>query len=518
MQIEQLAITTQKRNNWKAFDLGCRMAMTWWFPLYGFLLISTLPLFLVCNLLSYEYGMLLLWWLKPLFERGLLYIYSRQVFGQEVSITEVLKAWPAQLKLSWFASLTWRRLSTHRSFDLAVTQLEQLAGEKRRSRLRVLHQSHDDKNTWWTIICAHWEAFIILGLFTSIKMLLPESVDIDIFDGTVFSSIAFELCYNLFWYIAIIVIAPIYIGGGFAAYLNRRIQLEGWDIELRFKSIKQNNLHKSATLAAVLVLLTGLILPQTSWASKVAIDVAQQQELDAQNTGPQPSVQTNNSSDEALVIEYHQEIKQALKTILNSPPFNENETVTSWRWTGWQWHDEPPKSADLSTLKIIIAFIAKFLEVILWVLFIAIVGWLLWLSRERVAGLFNYRIAKKFEDPLPSFSETYNQQSLPTDIPQELSRLLEQGFYRQALSLLLVGSLSILHARKAIHLTKSMTESQCLSSIKQSLTGADREFMEELITTWINLAWAHRQPDHLQLQKLCSAWNLVIAQSNGDKQ
>lgn len=124
---------------------------------------STLPLFVLYCVLSLDYGVYLLWLFKPWFERGLLYIYSSQVFGQEVFVQQALRAWLAQIKPSWFASLSWLRFSLRRVFYLPASQLEGLSGDKRTARLRILHQTSDDNNYWWLLIFLHWEFFITIS-------------------------------------------------------------------------------------------------------------------------------------------------------------------------------------------------------------------------------------------------------------------------------------------------------------------------------------------------------------------
>ena len=499
MHIDQLAISTQPRNSWKAFDLGCRMAFRWWKPLYGFMLLATLPFFIVLNFISTEYGMFLLWLLKPWFERGLLYIYSREVFGQRVTISETLKAWPSQIKPLWLASITWLRLSPSRAFNLPVAQLEGLTGERRASRLRVLHQTNDNNTGWWTVICAHWEFFIILGLVAMINMLLPETVELNLFDefGTLMTDYA--LWYNTLWYIAMVAVAPLYVGGSFAAYLNRRILLEGWDIELNFKKMKQAASDKKQGAVALLVLcFLGFTTPDTK---ALSLQEEQSAEVVEENDTP--------SEEEEETPARHTEINEALQDVFNSPPFSEKETYKDWRWTGWKWEveeDKDKKDLDMSGWLAFFAMLAKFSEVILWVVFTLLLGAILWLSREHISRLLNYRLPKRDKVDLPSFSRSYKKSTLPRNISDELEKLLQESAYRQALSLLLVSSLIQLHQKYALPLKESMTESECLACITEEADSESSQFMSQLIDTWVKLAWAHQWPASEQMRHLVELW------------
>ena len=483
------------------------MALKWWKPLYGFMFLATLPFFIILNFLSLEYGMLVLWLFKPWFERGLLYIYSRQVFGQPVSIKETFSAWPSQIRPLWLASVTWLRLSPSRAFDLPVSQLEGLSGERRASRLRVLHQTNDDNTGWWTLICVHWEGFILLGLIVMINMLLPETMELSLWDefGILINDYVFG--YNVLWYLAIVAVAPLYVGGAFAAYLNRRILLEGWDIELNFKKMRQAALNKGqGVIALLLVCFIGFNSPEVS-----ALHIQE-----AEQSTPSSEEAAESEENEETVPEKHVEIRKSLEDIFDNPPFSEKETYTDWRWTGWKREiEEPEEETDMSWLMPFLLMLATFSEIILWVVFSLLLGLILWLSREHIARLFNYRLPKREVVELPSFSRHYQKKSLPDDIPEELKRLLEENAYRQVLSLLLVSSLIHLHKAYALPLTESMTELECLDCIKLNADQESTQYMNRLIDTWIQLAWAHQWPANENMQELVDRWQVHFVSSPG---
>ena len=99
-----MQIALRPRRPWEAMDLGLAMAQEWWRPALGVWLILTVPLFVV---LSLSFGgttlpILVVWLLKPVFERALLHIYSRAVFGDEPDLLETLRALP---KLLWGTGL-----------------------------------------------------------------------------------------------------------------------------------------------------------------------------------------------------------------------------------------------------------------------------------------------------------------------------------------------------------------------------------------------------------------------------
>ncbi|MFT4937868.1 MAG: hypothetical protein ACI88A_000890 [Paraglaciecola sp.] len=516
MQIDKLAISTQPRSSWKAFDLGCKMAILWWRPLLGFWLISSLPFFILVNLISMEYGMLLLWLFKPWFERGLLFILSRQVFGEQVSVVQALKVWPQQIKPLWFSSITWRRLSTTRAFDLPVAQLEGLSGSKRVSRLKILHQTSDDNSSWWLIICVHWELFIVLGLAAGVTMLTPQGLEFNLLDDLWAMNDSFYLLYNVFLYIAWAFVAPLYVGGCFAAYLNRRVVLEGWDIELSFKQLGASKLKGLNAIVGCLFVLGLLIQPtevgaleqQTNQQQSIENVVVNQSEINAENE----LTKSEDGQELEPVPEQHLEIQNGLSEIFSQAPFGQKEVVKDWRWTGWKWDYKPEKTddVDLSAWTSFLVWLAKFASFILWLTFGLIILSLLWLTRHQIVRLFEYRRPVKKDLVLPSFSRSSNTQTLKKDIPAELERLLETQSYRQVLSLLLVSSLTSLVLKNNLSLTESMTEKECLRAIEQSVSGQTLDFMAGLFRVWIGLAWAHQWPEDSVVKYLHQQWQQLF--------
>lgn len=489
MNLDKISIAIRPRNSWKAFDLGCAMALRWWKPLMGFWFVTTFPLFILVCLISPIYGPIVLWLCKPLFERGLLFIFSRKVFGEEVTIKQAIANWPRQLAKMWFSSITWRRFSPTRGFDLAVVQLEGLTGESRTRRLSVLHKTTDNNSGWWLFICVHWEMFFLIGLLTLINYIVPQGIDVNlvtIFNGP--DTWIFWL-YNFCLYLVWLIMAPIFIGGSFASYLNRRIILEGWDIELNFRKISSKRRSVASSVSAIaLCLLAMNFQPQVAFA--------------------QESIET-----EDVFFESEKRINE----ILAVPPFDENQTVEKYRWNGWEWEFEP--SQEKSTMSpwvlTLIKFIAVISEFLLWGICAAVLALLVYLTRDHIrhflsgiAGFSGSREDKPID--LPSFSKAYEEDGLPTDMGAEVESLLASESYRKLLSLFLVTSLIEISKEQHLPLTRSMTEQECLRVIKASVVDHRREFMQSLIETWTKLAWAHKWPTTTQMNTLCENWKTLF--------
>ena len=123
MRAEQLRVELYPRSQWEAMELGIALvrmhARAIWLPW----LVLSLPLFALLNGLCLWLGQvwwaaLLLWWLKPVFDRIPLYVLSRAVFGDAPALRETLQAqWGWGWRPMW-GYLSWRRLGPARALLL----------------------------------------------------------------------------------------------------------------------------------------------------------------------------------------------------------------------------------------------------------------------------------------------------------------------------------------------------------------------------------------------------------------
>ena len=250
MRPDALTVKTRARAHWEATDLGLALVQAHRKSLYAAWFAVLLPVALSALTLAYLsnhdgntnlYSMWLLWWLKPLYDRVLLHVMSRAVFGETVTWRDALRAIPGLLRHSGlFRALTWSRFSPQRSFRLPIWQLEGVTGDKRGHRIRALKSSGA---IGLTFVCYTFEIILFLGLVGLLLMLLPpgsvpsrlDSLS-DFFDGNKIP-LWFEAAYIFVFLLVYTIIEPFYVAAGFMLYLNRRTELEGWDIELGFRTL-----------------------------------------------------------------------------------------------------------------------------------------------------------------------------------------------------------------------------------------------------------------------------------------
>jgi len=245
---DALAVEIRTRAHWEALDLGLALVQTYWRNLYAAWFVALLPVVLLALALTYllsdyGYGVLLLWWMKPFYDRALLHVLSRAVFGETVDWRGVLRALPGLLQHSGlFRALTIGRFTPRRSFRLPIWQLEGISGQTRYRRLHAL-KGHGAFSLLFA--CATFEMILLFGMLGFLVMMLPPELIPSQLD-TLFSFYIdnkaqlpfwFEITCGLTYLFVISVVEPFYVAAGFTLYLNRRTELEGWDIELGFRTL-----------------------------------------------------------------------------------------------------------------------------------------------------------------------------------------------------------------------------------------------------------------------------------------
>lgn len=244
MRLEELSIQLRPRNASEALDLGRVMMLAWYDGAWRAWGITYIAFGIPLLLLLWEHqaiAITVIWWLKPVADRALLFAFSRSLFGKHTSARDVWRSLPGLLKSTGVISaLTVRRLSLRRALLLPVWQLEGQSGRAARARARVLSSRVDNLSVGLTVFCANMSLVLVISLILFVQLLVPEGREgmfkISEWFGAnnpMPAGAAFIL--NICYMLAESVVEPFYIASGFALYLNRRSELEGWDIELAFR-------------------------------------------------------------------------------------------------------------------------------------------------------------------------------------------------------------------------------------------------------------------------------------------
>jgi len=514
MQLSDASVSIRPRSPWEALDLGTLLArrhakllMTTWAAV-------TLPLFGLISLLLWQHpslALLLFWWLKPLYERLPLHILSKALFGETPDFRESLRAFPGLLRPQLLASLTWRRLSTTRSFDLPVQQLEGLDGKARKQRLLTLSLRSGRAPSWLTVVGVHLEGALWLGLLGVLYFLLPAQLvqrwNWEDLLGLSAEWLWLEHLSNLLYALVLIVWEPIYVACGFSLYLNRRTHLEAWDIELAFRRLRQRLL----SAAPAVLLACGLLFwpaAHDAWAAAPTADTAQQ--------GPESERLLN----QPLTSET---ARERIDALLDQPPFQHRETVTRWRFGAQDSPQEPGALARLlerllqgGSLWESLESLAQALEVLLWTALALLVALLLWRYRDWLQT-FGCRIQlpARRRQPAPAqlFGLDVAPESLPNDVASEAERLWQHD-PRAALALLYRGLLSRLLHDFQLPLKAAHTEGEVLARVRQLQREPLSRFAEQLTQHWQHQAYGHRNAEDVIRDELCAGWRTLFAEES----
>jgi hypothetical protein len=472
---------------------------------YGVMLASslvlTLPLFALLNLVFWGndlWAMLVLWWLKPLWERCNLYVLSRGLFGPTPSLRETVRGFPSYGFRQWLPWLTIRRLNPMRSLDLPVTQLEQLSGDARRRRLEILHRgSHSSAAIWLTTVAVHVEAFLGLAGIVLLAMLAPTTSEIDVLawffgdEGGPWT----KLLSSGLGYGTMLLVAPFYVGGGFALYVNRRTVLEGWDIEIAFRRLaaRVDERGERRPARAAVALLAAL-------AGSAALGL-----------GTLP-----RAADAASERKFTPEVaRQSVEVVLQGEAFHRTRTTRFPRFLldlnlTPEEEEESEAPAWLTALvSALLRVAAASVEVLLIAAALAAVGYLAYRYRKEIA-----RLAGKVGRPASPapvrpgylFGLDVQYESLPDDVAQAVLRAWRGGARRRAFGLLYRATLADLIEHHGLEFHGGYTERDCVAVADAGVSRDCADFFSDLTRHWQLLAYAHRAPSDEVVESLCATW------------
>jgi hypothetical protein len=217
----------------EAADLGVRLCQSAARPVYLCYWAVGLPV-VALSLATFEIAdwlpALLIWWAKPWFDQTILFVLSRAAFGQPTALGDV---WNAQRRVWWSQlplSLTLQRLSPWRAFTQPVYQLEGLPFLKARRRVLQIRRGKTTPAVLMTSAFGTAEAVLTVAVTSFVFWFTPGELS----SATLYSQhmpayIAF--CMMIAYALVVLFLEPFYVAAGFAMYLNRRAELEAWDIE-----------------------------------------------------------------------------------------------------------------------------------------------------------------------------------------------------------------------------------------------------------------------------------------------
>ncbi|MBO9873488.1 MULTISPECIES: DUF4129 domain-containing protein [Xanthomonas] len=546
MRIERLDVVLRARSAWEAMELGTALVRRHAGAIWKPWVLVTLPLCVVLNLGAWVIDQLwlaplLLWWLKPVLDRIPLFVISRAVFGDVPRVRDTVRAqgtWGWRTLLGY---LTWRRLSPARSVFMPLELLEGASADQQRERRRTLGGAIYGHALLLASVCWHFEAMLCLACIATIFMFVP----IDLLPETARAAWALigdqtpawaDIGFNVIGWLAMTLIEPFFVGAGFGLYLNRRTQLEAWDLEMALRRMAAR-LRGAAPLALLCVAL--LAAPAAALRAQPVAEAAATQTAAAQEAPADDTRDGDGETDTATDTDTHTDTdtdgKAAAAHAADSHHHNAAHPVpldevfdtepaadarfaraadrayadpllTAKRTIGY-WKkrnpDEPPKPDDkqqdltafgkwIKAAAQAIAFVGRWgmwllAGILLLVLLLTARHWLPWM---RGTGRRRATVPAA-----PEHMPVLAPQPLPDDVATVARRAWREGRHRDALALLYRASVATLCERASVVLPPSATEAQCLRAAQRLPDDVDRSLFARMVRVWQHAAYAGRLPE-----------------------
>jgi hypothetical protein len=498
--IENLAVLPRPRTAWQAMDAGFSLARAHFSILVMLWLGLSLPMFALFNLLlptHPHWAAVLWWWFKPLYELPVLLYLSRALFSDRPGLRET---WRGVRQHTWRLFRTYlslARLSPARSMTAGVVFLEKLPRTDRHSRVSVL-TAVPTRAYLLMVVCLHVEALLAYAsvalLFAMAPALATETDWLAILLGDVDEPGWFSIASTAIVLIGSMLVAPFYVAGGFLVYINRRMQLEGWDLEHRFRAIRRDRRQPGTSRLAA----TGSALLPTI---VIVFSLFGAQPVQAQTGVDLPS---------------RADVRAQIEAIQAGDEFGRTETRRVPRFKNDNDNEEEAveiAEADLSWLSTLLASTARLFEVALWIAAGVIALVVIAAIRRYFPSLLPGRLDNLPERFIPLATKHPLTADLPTDIPAAARSRMADGDNRGALSLLYRGALQALMVQHQLAVPASATEDDCLRLMELQATAQQQLRLKELIVHWQQLAYAHELQNDAVVIHLIDDWSPAFAAS-----
>lgn len=511
MRLDQPRVELRPRSPWEAMELGTALVRTHaraiWLPW----LLVTLPVFVVLNAIGWAAGLvpwmaLAMWWLKPVFDRIPLFVLSRSLFGEAPGVRETLAA---QRHWAWRAMpayLTWRRLGLARSLYLPVDLLE--GGANPGQRRRVIGGSVRGTAVLSTVVCMGFVLALVAGMYSLVMLFVPVEF-LSESARAMWSLLSEEpppwvqVAANAVVWLATSVIEPFYVGAGFGLYLDRRTQIEGWDIEIAFRRMRQRLQALVPLLLFACVL--GIAIPRPALAqatpapmtaedaAKVVADAAREAAVKPADKAKPKVVQDPTLPKLFPQLQDPARFDKAVKRAYKDPLLSPSRVEKTWVPRKPAKPDAVRKQGPFLTW--FAAAIAAIGEYGLWLLAALAVGLVIATHRQWRPWLRGMAPAPRTAETPVASEAQLAPDAIPDDVAGAARQLWAEGRKRRALALLYRASVAGMVARTGAVLVPGATEAQCLRAARGLRDEVDRDAFGRMVRVWQYAAYAQRLPD-----------------------
>lgn len=481
MQLEQIVVGMRQRTGWEALDLGFALVRHTARDIYVAMLVVALPI-LACAvtlgvLIEPAWGWLLLWWTKPVLDAVTLSVLARALIGERAPVKRIFTTIPRALQKHLFGALTLRRLSPSRTFTMPVRHLEGLASKSARRRISTLTANNRGSAQLACVALLVFEVALILAGLQMIAMFTskPMSSEASMFPESVPAAVA---VINI--YVAMLIIEPVFAAMGFALYVNRRVELEGWDLELAFRALRGRARRKSSggKTAAMVAALLLCVAPMVARAQS------------EETVGPPPPP------------------AKVIKEVLKHPDFD------PWRPTDrWMPVEKPQEKEDEELpdpdsspfpFAAIGQIIAEAMPYVLGIIGLMLVTHLtiIFLRSRPKSSKELEKAAAADDDHLP-----LKRATLPDDVVAAARSAWQRGQQELALSILYRGAIAFFARSVGVDFPEGATEQECIALVRRKAPqGAATDAFIGIAKSWQRCAYAHTLPSASEFEGLAHGY------------
>ena len=396
------------------------------------------------------FSWLIIWLLKPLFDRIIVHIISIKFFNKEENFIKLFTGLGKTIIRGLAGDLLWRRFSPLRAVTLPMRVLEKNINKTKTfaARKKILQNGGID----YCFILTVWGLAVEFALLFGL-IFFNFTISELMFDVSLLWSSAQEMEIYLyaFWCINYILIETVYICMGFSLYINSRVIVEGWDLEILFRNLKK--------IAVVFFAFFIFLAP-------------------AEGNADDKITQSGVPLEE-------------LRTVLDSPDFGGEKKT--WRIKLKKQTQEGSGGLSifnwdldfLKNLNLVFAYTLRFMIIC------AIAGLLIYLTYKLIK-LNKIRSALK---GTPSIGFINNKKENPKALLKKAIEFNEQGNLRLAWGYCTAAAIYSLAIYKGIVFPPHSTENDCAEIINKKFNNDPLSCsFNKLIKNWVYLAYAGRIP------------------------
>ena len=535
MNLDDVSIGLRSRNGYEATELGFAVARQFWKPIFGAWFLTVAPVFLIAGTVAVLTAnlwapLLAVWLLKPLYDRIPLFVVSRAIFGEVPGIRRTIRhAYSEWFSESGLFDATVRRLSPFRSFLIPIRTLEGADDQQYKRRKNVLLRQGVKRPSLMLLgVGMAAEQIFVVGVFAFVGLVVPTEMS----TGPLFNLDAlfqqsgqlpttFVVLTMLGYFVAVTLVEVFYAAGGFGLYINRRIKLEGWDVELEFKRMARRLRERSAGKAALWLLATlgasiALVgTPRVGLAqvgqgaqpgpASAAPSDGDSAEADETPAGAEASQTSDGSGDATNEPVEGGDPQQTIDEILDNPEFGKKEE--RWEWVPREREEESePEVRERSGERPDGSSFAGLLEVLLWALAGGGVAVFAYFIVRRTTARSGSTETPQTPSPSPQLEEADQEPTfeLPDELVVRARRQWQQGNHVESLSALYRGTIRGLADHHGIDIAPYMTARECTRKVRKA--GGPGRFVARLGRAWTSTAYADRPPGTDDAEALFDEW------------